>query len=167
MSLMDKFLDGVKLVDDDEFEEEDYYDDEDFEEEEKKKGFFNFGKNKSTSSSENNNNLTPINGGKSRKKMQVCVIKPTEFDDVKEISDTLLSGCTIILNMEGIDLSVSQRIIDFMMGSCYAIDGNLQRISNYIFIITPAAVGISGDLQGLVDAFENAQMASGGGFASF
>lgn len=60
----------------------------------------------------------------------------------------------MILNMEGLDLGLAQRIIDFTSGCCYAIDGNLQKVSNYIFIITPAAVDISGDLQGIVDAFD-------------
>lgn len=169
MSFLDKFLDGVKLVDDvdDEIYEEDYYEDE----VEDKRGFFGLGKKKKAkeeSEDEPVSNLTPMRGGKSPKKMHVCVFKPTVFDDVREISDTLLNNCTVILNMEGVDLSLAQRIIDFMMGSCYAIDGNLQKISNFIFIITPAAVGISGDLLGLVDVLEeNQKLASGGGFASF
>ena len=49
--------------------------------------------------------------------------------------------------MEGLDVDVAQRIIDFTSGSCYAISGNLQKISHYIFIITPASVDISGDFQ--------------------
>ena len=49
--------------------------------------------------------------------------------------------------MEGLDVDMAQRIIDFASGSCYAIHGNLQKISHYIFIITPASVDISGDFQ--------------------
>lgn len=169
MSFLDKFLDGVRLVDDD--IEDDIYEEDYEEEEEEKRGFFNFGKKKKLKedyTEEPVNNLTPMRGGKSSKKMQICIFKPTAFDDVREISDTLLNNCAVILNMEGVDLSLAQRIIDFMMGSCYAIDGNLQKISNFMFIITPAAVGISGDVQGIIDAFEESQkLASGGGFASF
>lgn len=173
MSIFNKFLKGVKLVDDD-YDDYDEYEDDDYEEEERR-GFFGFGKKKVKEEEDNQveaaaperAKLTPMRGGKGRSSVRVCVIKPTSFDDVKEIADTLLSNSTVILNMEGIDLALAQRIIDFMMGSCYSIDGNLQKISNYIFIITPAAVGISGDLQGLVDAFEETKMASGGGFASF
>ena len=47
----------------------------------------------------------------------------------------------------GIDVELAQRIIDFTSGSCFAISGNLQKISHYIFIITPASVDISGDFQ--------------------
>jgi cell division inhibitor SepF len=46
-------------------------------------------------------------------------------------------------------VEISQRIIDFISGSCYALDGNLQKISNYIFIATPNSVDISGDFQDL------------------
>ena len=53
--------------------------------------------------------------------------------------------------MEGLDLDLAQRIIDFTSGSCYAINGNLQKISNYIFIITPASVDVSGDFQDLLN----------------
>jgi len=79
--------------------------------------------------------------------MEVCVIKPKSMEDAKEITETLLAGCTVVLNMEGLDLDIAQRIIDFACGSCYAINGTLQKISGYIFIITPASVDVSGDIQ--------------------
>jgi len=67
--------------------------------------------------------------------MEVCVMKPTSIEDAREITDTLLSNRTVVLNLEGIDVDVAQRIIDFTSGSTYAIGGNLQKISHYIFII--------------------------------
>ena len=79
--------------------------------------------------------------------MEVCVIKPTSVEDAREITETLLANRTVVLNLEGIEVDVAQRIIDFTSGSCYAIQGNLQKISHYIFIITPASVDISGDFQ--------------------
>lgn len=82
--------------------------------------------------------------------MEVCVIKPNNVDDTREITETLLSGRTVILNLEGMDLEIAQRIIDFTSGATFAIDGNLQKISNYIFLVTPANVDISGDLQDLL-----------------
>ena len=53
--------------------------------------------------------------------------------------------------MEGLNVDIAQRIIDFTSGATFAIHGNLYKISNYIFIATPESVGLSGDLQGLVD----------------
>ena len=83
--------------------------------------------------------------------MQVCVIKPTSVEDAREITETLLKNRTVILNLEGIEVEIAQRIIDFTSGSCYAIHGNLQKISHYIFIITPASVDISGDFQSILN----------------
>ena len=79
--------------------------------------------------------------------MEVCVIKPTTVEDAREITETLLANRTVVLNLEGLDVDIAQRIIDFTSGSCFAISGNLQKISHYIFIITPASVDISGDFQ--------------------
>ena len=83
--------------------------------------------------------------------MEVCVIKPASVDDSREITETLLAGRTVILNLEGMDLEIAQRIIDFTSGSAFAIDGNLQKISSYIFLVTPANVDISGDMQDLLN----------------
>lgn len=87
--------------------------------------------------------------------MEVCVIKPRSMEDASEITETLLQSCTVILNLEGLDLDLSQRLIDYSSGSCYAVNGNLQRVSSYIFIITPAGVHISGDFQELLSGAVN------------
>ena len=97
----------------------------------------------------------PMRPKKSGNGMEVCVIKPTTYDEVPEITNTLLANRTVILNVEGLDVALAQRIIDYTTGSCYAIGGNLQKISHYIFIITPASVDISGDFQGILsDSFD-------------
>ena len=82
--------------------------------------------------------------------MEVSLIKPTSLDDAKEICDYLLAGKAVVLNMEGIHTETAQRIIDFTSGSTYSMNGNLQKISNYIFIATPQSVELSGDFQDLL-----------------
>lgn len=94
--------------------------------------------------------VSPIRTRKGANDMAVCVVKPKSMEDAREITETLLANCTVVLNMEGLDLDLAQRIIDFTSGSCYAINGNLQKISNYIFIITPSAVDVSGDFQDIL-----------------
>ena len=83
--------------------------------------------------------------------MEVCGIKPKGMDDTQEIADTLLAGCTVFLNLEGVDVDMAQRIFDFCCGACYAVGGTLQKASNYIFIMAPANVDISGDFQQVMD----------------
>ena len=82
--------------------------------------------------------------------MEVCVVKPTVFEESREITETLLSNRTVVLNLEGLNVEIAQRIIDFASGSCFAMRGNLQKISNYIFIITPPSVDVSGDFSELI-----------------
>ena len=78
--------------------------------------------------------------------MEVCIIKPTSVEDAREVTDTLLANSTVVLNLEGLDVEIAQRIIDFTSGSCYAVHGNVMKISHYIFVITPANVDVSGDI---------------------
>ena len=85
-------------------------------------------------------------------RMEVSLIKPTSLDDAKEICDYLLAGKAVVLNMEGIHTETAQRIIDFTSGSTYSMNGNLQKISNYIFIATPDSVELSGDFQDILSA---------------
>ena len=181
MGVLDKFLDIMKLSDDDEYDDDDFFDDEyDEEYEEKPKKSFFQKKEKhyeededeeeyaaparsSRSSYSNNNKVTPMRqpARRSNVSMEGGVIKPTSVDDAREITETLLSGRTVILNLEGLDLEVAQRIIDFTSGATFAINGNLQKISNYIFLVTPTNVDISGDLQDLLNtSFDASSMRS-------
>ena len=161
MSVMDKFLNYMKLngEEDDEYYDDEYLDDEeDMEPASKKSGsskskdsgnFEDAGTAKKPAAS---TKITPIGKPSTRRVgsgsgMEVCVIKPTSVEDAREITETLLANRTVVLNLEGLDVDIAQRIIDFTSGSCFAIGGNLQKISHYIFIITPSSVDISGDFQ--------------------
>ena len=87
-----------------------------------------------------------------RRSMEVTMIKPTSMEDSRDICDYLLAGKAVVLNMEGIHTEVAQRIIDFTSGATYSMKGNLQKISNYIFIATPDSVELSGDFQDILAA---------------
>lgn len=79
--------------------------------------------------------------------LSVCVFKPTSVDESHEIMSTFRENRTVVLNLEEADAQTAQRILDFASGCAYALDGSLQKISNYIFIVTPSSVEISGDFQ--------------------
>ena len=134
-------------------EEEEEYDDDDYEYEEPVRKSKSQPKQQQPKvrpvkmSTTTSSKVSPMRPRKASGGMEVCVIKPRSMEDAREITETLLANCTVVLNMEGLDLDIAQRIIDFSSGSCYAISGNLQKVSNYIFIITPSSVDISGDVQ--------------------
>ena len=108
-------------------------------------------KPKTVSKPKTSSKITPLSGRTSVANMEVCVIKPNSMEDTREIADTLLDDCTVLLNLEGIDVEVAQRVIDFSSGTCHALGGSLQKVSSYIFVLTPANVEISGDFQEILN----------------
>ena len=97
--------------------------------------------------------ITPMRSSRKNNQqssMEVCVIRPTSMEDTREIADTLVDDCTVILNLEGLDMELAQRIIDFTSGACYSLGGSLQKISSFIFILGPHNVDITGDLQNIL-----------------
>lgn len=154
MGLFDKLLDLTRYGDGDDYDEDDgYLDEEDDFDEAPRRGKRSSLRSQTidddddmprrgfSAASKRPNTRTTASG------MEVCVIKPTSVEDSREITDTLLSKCTVVLNMEGLDMDIAQRIIDFTSGSTYAMGGNLQKIAQFIFLITPKNVDISGDFQ--------------------
>lgn len=166
MGAIDKISDFFKLHDEDDYDdyedefEEDFESDyvEDEETARSRKAIFGGSKKDEESSydipdkprmSSNRNKIVPIKT-QTPKELEVVVIRPQTMEDAKEITDTLLYGKAVVLNLEGIHVEVAQRIIDYSAGSTYAIRGNLQKITNFIFLVTPPNVDISGDIPELV-----------------
>ena len=150
MSVMDKFLNAMKLNDEeDEYYDDDFYDDDPEPVKKSSSAREDFSMDEDRIIKKTAPKVTPMRQMKKMPGtgMEVCVIKPTTVEDAREITETLLANRTVVLNLEGLDVDIAQRIIDFTSGSCFAISGNLQKISHYIFIITPASVDISGDFQ--------------------
>ena len=106
-----------------------------------------------TSAVRNNDNLVSFNNAHMEKKSpykpssEVYVIKPVEIDDAQTVVDFLTKGRAIVVNMEGLALEPAQRIIDFIGGACYGINGELKAISSNIFIAVPSNMEVSGDLR--------------------
>jgi len=100
------------------------------------------------------NKIVPIRT--TPKGLEVCIMKPTAFEDSQDICDMLLTGRAVVVNLEGFDPLDAQRIMDFISGSVYAINGKLHQISKYIFIFSPDTIDISGDYLGFIadDSFE-------------
>ncbi|MCR5268355.1 MAG: cell division protein SepF [Lachnospiraceae bacterium] len=161
MAILDKILNSMKYNDDDDYDD---YDEEDYDDYDQRPSRASVRSIRTATMNDQDEfeggrgarqnakpatPTTPRTGTTRRTAngMEVCVIKPTTVNDAREITETLLSNRTVVLNMEGLDVDIAQRIIDFTSGSTFAMGGNLQKISHYIFIITPKSVDISGDFQ--------------------
>ncbi|MEG0570338.1 MAG: cell division protein SepF [Oscillospiraceae bacterium] len=84
--------------------------------------------------------------------LQVILVKPEQFEDASAIADHLNSKRTVVLNLESATKELSRRLIDFLSGVAYANNGQIKRVANSTFIITPYNVDIMGDL---IDELEN------------
>ncbi len=78
--------------------------------------------------------------------LQVVLVKPERFEDASGIADHLNAKRTIVLNLEQANRDVTRRLIDFLSGVAYANNGQIKRVANSTYIITPYNVGIMGDL---------------------
>ena len=84
--------------------------------------------------------------------MQVVLVKPDRFDNVSDIADHLRSKHAVVLNLEATNKDVARRLVDFLSGCAYALDGKIKKIAISTYIITPYNVDIVGDL---IDELEN------------
>ena len=84
--------------------------------------------------------------------LQVVLVKPERFDDASAVADHLNAKRTVVLNLESANKDVARRILDFLSGVAYANDGQIKKVANCTFIITPYNVGLMGDL---LDELEN------------
>lgn len=74
--------------------------------------------------------------------LEMKVVKPESFDSVAQIADHLLSGRTIVLNLESTNKETARRLIDFLSGVAYSIDGSLKKIATNAYVITPNNVDV-------------------------
>ena len=163
---LSSLLDYMKITgdDDDEYENDDLFDDDDDDDDEdkfskiKKPSFLSKSKKSEDTEYEDeeefkkplikpqrNNKIVSIKNDS--RGMKVYVIKPQEFNEAQIVTDFLKDGKTIVINMEGIEVSIAQRIVDFIGGASYALGGSLQAVSANIFIAAPDTTEVTGDLR--------------------
>ena len=93
----------------------------------------------------NQANVTAFPGAYSGK---LIVYRPVSYEDTQNIIDNLKAQKAVIVNMEQIDVEVAQRILDFMSGASYAVNGRVYKVSSRIFIVAPANINIVGSSDG-------------------
>lgn len=77
--------------------------------------------------------------------LKVVIIQPTSYADSQEIADHLKSKKPVVVNLEKLDKEVAIKIVNFLSGAVYALDGSMQKVSNGILLLAPYNVGIMGD----------------------
>lgn len=80
-----------------------------------------------------------------QKQMRVIVMEPGSFEEAQSIADQLKNRRPVIINLENADRNLAKRIVDFISGTTYALNGNMQKVGNGIFLFVPSNVDISGE----------------------
>ncbi|MFW0861090.1 MAG: cell division protein SepF [Dethiobacter sp.] len=83
----------------------------------------------------------------STKNMRLVIIKPLEFQEAQQIVEHIKNKKPVLVNLEETDKNEAKRIIDFIAGATFALDGNMQKVSQQIFIFAPAQVEVSAEIR--------------------
>lgn len=79
--------------------------------------------------------------------MKVVLVEPSSYDEVQSICDDLRSKKPVIINFEEMDKEVAKRMVDFISGAVYALDGTIQKVSNGIVLVAPSNVDVLGNIK--------------------
>lgn len=138
MSLMDKIKGMVGTEDDYDYPEDDFI----VKDNENRNEYNNY-------RDSSKNKVVNINA---TTQLKVILVKPEHFEDASTIADHLNEKRTVVLNLESTNKDVARRLVDFLSGVAYANNGQIKRVANSTFIITPYNVDVMGDL---LDELEN------------
>ena len=87
--------------------------------------------------------------------LQVMLVKHDRYENVSEVADHLRNKCAVVLNLESTNKDTARRLVDFLSGCAYALDGRIKKVATSTYIITPYNVDIVGDL---MEEIENSGM---------
>lgn len=73
------------------------------------------------------------------------VVSPTGFNDVQQVADRFKRDQPVIVNLQGVDRDLSRRLIDFASGLCYGLEGDMERVADQVFLLTPRGAEVSDD----------------------
>ncbi|HEX3466592.1 MAG TPA: cell division protein SepF [Candidatus Elarobacter sp.] len=88
-------------------------------------------------------NVVTLSDASRRAGGSVAVFAPRSFGDVTEIADALRSKQVVIVNVQGADRNLLQRVVDFTSGVAYTIDGKIQKLADAIYLVVPAGVNVN------------------------
>ena len=88
-------------------------------------------------------------GGNASNKQEVVLFRPGNFNDTSKAADDLRSRKAVIVNMENVDKAMARRVVDFLSGCVYALDGDVKKIAQSAYLFCPHNMDIVGDLEAL------------------
>ncbi len=93
--------------------------------------------------------LSMNSASSARNKQEVVLFRPNHFNDTSKAADDLRSSKAVIVNMENVDKAMARRVVDFLSGCVYALDGDVKKIAQSAYLFCPHNMDIVGDLEAL------------------
>ena len=90
-----------------------------------------------------------LSTGSASNKQEVVLFRPGSFNDTSKAADDLRSHKAVIVNMENVDKAMARRVVDFLSGCVYALDGDVKKIAQSAYLFCPHNMDIVGDLETL------------------
>ncbi|MCJ7665395.1 MAG: cell division protein SepF [Actinobacteria bacterium] len=100
------------------------------------------GNNAGTTKRNSRKKVSLISSARESKKAKVFIAEPKEFDEIQEIADNFKNDIPIIVNLQSVDKDVSKRIIDFCSGLTYALEGDIKKVADRVFLIIPSNIEV-------------------------
>ena len=149
MGAFNKLFEVLNIGSNDEEEYEDYEEEQDVQEEassyKPRRNFKEIEDGSPYSAKNIQSKVIPMNTAISSSKM--VITQPNCYEDVQEIGDYLKNRKSVIINLESVAKEDARRILDFMSGATFAVEGTIQKVSNLIYLITPRNVEIQNDVE--------------------
>ena len=149
MGAINKFMNMLNIGSNDEENIEDYEDDQEVQETtstyKSRRNFSEIEQESPYSAKNIQSKVIPMNTAVSSSKM--VITQPNCYEDVQEIGDYLKNKKSVIVNLETVSKEDARRILDFMSGATFVVEGTIQKVSNLIYLITPRNVEIQNDVE--------------------
>ncbi|MCO0806487.1 cell division protein SepF [Lactobacillus helveticus] len=100
-------------------------------------------------------NIVSIKSGLNSVKSKIVLYEPRVYSDAKDVAQNLLNNKAVVINFSRMEDSSARRIVDFITGTVYALNGEIQRIGDKIFLATPPKFVTDGKISDLVDKKDN------------
>ncbi|MBQ3146246.1 MAG: cell division protein SepF [Oscillospiraceae bacterium] len=88
-------------------------------------------------------------------KQEVVLFHPSNFNDTSKAADDLRSKKVVILNLENVDKAMARRVVDFLSGCSYALDGKVRKVAQSTYLFCPYNMDVVGDLENLQSEVES------------
>lgn len=98
-----------------------------------------------TRTSRNTSNVVPFQSSPVKKTSKIYVMEPSVYSEAERIADALLKGEAVLINFRRMEPKDAKRVIDFVVGVAYAINGDVQKVRDEIFICSPANFQVQGN----------------------